>query len=85
MTTTTQHYGVAFDDGEHNTMMETFINESDAWDFYHQQIKDFKSGNDEFYKQFIPDNYGAVIEGHSEVDEGIYEHHYIGIKTRTTD
>ena len=73
MTTSTQNFGVFFDDGGHNHLIETFINESDAWDFYNQQIHDFKSGNDDFYKQFISDDYDAEFEIAKVDEDGIYE------------
>ena len=60
-TETINRYAVYFDDGEHSTVIEAFQTVKEAWDFYYEQIKLFKSGVDEFYKQFISDAYDATL------------------------
>lgn len=62
LTTTTDKFAVWFDDGEHSTTLESFPTSKEAWDFYYQQIELFKTREDDYYKQFLGDNYGAVFE-----------------------
>ena len=68
-----KRFGVFFDDGAHSTLLESFADIDEATEFYNQQIELFRSGTDEFYKQFISDDYDADLEVAWIDEDGCYE------------
>lgn len=60
-TETRNKFAVYFDDGEHEHVLEKFATEKEAFSYYHEQIKLFKSG-DKTYQPYYNDDYDAEFE-----------------------
>ena len=67
------NYSVTFDDGGHNTTLEEFMSLDEAFDFYHEQVRLFKTKADDFYKQFLTEEYDAVLEVCKLDEDGFYD------------